>query len=102
MSPMDLTLKASKKLWSKGALYHGMKVGGGENNLVPVLALLNCIKQNSAGLFEATGQIAKLKTVSPCNCLIQNFKPVVKCLAKATCWHQNWVKFLVLSVAEQY
>lgn len=63
MSPMDLTLKVSKKLWSNGALYHGMKVGGGENNPVPVLAFLNCIKQNSAGLVEATGQIAKLKNV---------------------------------------
>lgn len=65
MSPVDLTLKVFKKFWSSAALYHGMKVGGGENNLVPVLAFLNCIKQNSAGLFEATGQIAKLKNVSP-------------------------------------
>lgn len=55
-----------------------MKGGGGENNLVPVLTFLNCNKQNSVSLFEATGQIAKLKKLFPCNRLIPNLKPVVK------------------------
>jgi len=62
--PNGLTLKVSKKFWSNAAVYHGMKGGGGENNPVPVLTFLNCDKQNSVSLFEATGQIAKLKNVS--------------------------------------
>ena len=60
----------------KVSMYHGMKGGGGgwggENKLVPVLNFLCCKKQNSVSLFEAAGQMAKLRNSFPCNHFIQN------------------------------
>lgn len=56
-------------------MYHGMKGGWGwgcENKLVPVLNFLSCKKQNSVSLFEAAGQMAKLRNSFPCSHFIQN------------------------------
>ena len=59
----------------KVSMYHGMKGGWGwgcENKLVPVLNFLSCKEQNSVSLFEAAGQMAKLRNSFPCNHFIQN------------------------------